>query len=168
MRQVSKLPLLLVSLLCLADAAPAQDLDNVTIGGRIMDQNGAVIPGASVTATLLKTKTQRTVTANDEGTYKLIQLEPGIYSVKVLFTNFATEEKTDLTTVAGQSVQLDFTLKPAGVTAETVVVSPANAPEVDTTRTVVGGTIATRGLEALPVPTRSPLDPIFSPGGVAA
>ncbi len=168
MRQVSKLPLLLVvSLLCLADAAPAQDLDNVAIAGRVMDQNGAVIPGASVTATLLKTKTERTVTANDEGRYTIIQLEPGIYSVKVSFTNFATEEKTDLTTVAGQSIELDFALKPAAVTSETVVVSPANAPEVDTTRTVVGGTIATREVEVLPVATRSPIDLIFTLGGVA-
>jgi hypothetical protein len=58
-------------------------------------------------------------------------------------------------------------LKPAGLTAETVVVSPANGPEVDTTRTVVGGTIAAREVEALPVPTRSPLDLIFTLGGVA-
>ena len=159
--------LLVIILLCFAATVFSQDLDNVTIGGRVMDQNGAVIPGASVTTTLLKTKAERTVTADAEGRYKIIQLEPGIYSVKAVFTNFATQEKTDLETVAGQSVQLDFTLKPAGLTAETVVVSPANGPEVDTTRTVVGGTIAAHEVEALPVPTRSPLDLIFTLGGVA-
>jgi len=36
-------------------------------------------------------------------------------------------------------VQLDFILKPGGVTAEAVVVSAAEASLVDTTRTVVGG-----------------------------
>ncbi len=157
----------LVILLCFAAPVFAQDLDNVTIAGRVMDQNGALIPGASVTATLLKTKTERTVTADAEGGYKIIQLEPGIYSVRVSFTNFATEAKTDLTTVAGQNIQLDFTLKPAGVTAETVVVSSTTAPAIDTTRTVVGGTIATREIEALPVPTRSPIDLIFTLGGVS-
>jgi hypothetical protein len=164
--RLSSLPLLFV-FLCLSAPAFAQDLDNVTIAGRVVDQNGAVIPGSSVTATLIKTKAERTVVADDQGRYKIIQLEPGIYSVKAAFTNFATEEKTELTTVAGQNVQLDFTLKPAGVTAETVVVSPANAPEVDTTRTVVGGTIATREVEALPNTTRSPIDLIFTLGGVA-
>src|SRR5689334_16328465 len=119
-----------VILLCFALPAFAQDLDNVTIAGRVMDQNRAVIPGASVTATLLKTKTDRTVVADGEGRYKIIQLEPGVYSVKASFTNFATEQKTDLTTVAGQNVEIDFSLKPAGVTTQTVVVSPANAPEV--------------------------------------
>ena len=159
---------LLMLAVCFASAgAAAQDLDNVTISGKVTDQTGAIIPGASVTATLVKTKAERTVVANDEGRYKLIQLEPGIYTVKASFTNFAAEEKTDLTTIAGQNVQLDFALKPASVTAETVVVSAADAPEVDTTRTVVGGTVATQEVDALPVPSRAPLDLIFTMGGVS-
>ena len=113
-------------LLCLSPApTTAQDLDNVTIAGRVMDQNGAVIPGASVTATLVATKVERTVIADGDGHYKLIQLAPGVYSVRASFTNFAIEEKTDLTTIAGQTVQLDFVLKPATVTAEAVIVSAA-------------------------------------------
>ncbi len=156
-------------LICVGVALPvlAQDLDNVTITGRVTDQNGAIIPGASVTATLIKTRAERTVTADAEGRYRIIQLEPGVYSVKAGFTNFATEEKTDLTTVAGQNVQLDFTLKPADVTAQTVVVTQADAPQVDTSRTVVGGTITTQEVESLPVNTRSPLDLIFTLGGVS-
>ena len=160
--------LLVLALLCLLPTRTlAQDLDNVTIAGRVMDQNGAVIPGASVTAVLLATKVERTVVADGDGHYKLIQLAPGTYSVKASFTNFATEEKTDLTTIAGQNVQLDFVLKPATVTAETVVVSAAEPPQVDTSRTVVGGTVTTREVESLPVNTRSPLDLIFTLGGVS-
>ena len=155
-------------LLCLSPApTTAQDLDNVTIAGRVMDQNGAVIPGASVTATLVATKVERTVIADGDGHYKLIQLAPGVYSVRASFTNFAIEEKTDLTTIAGQTVQLDFVLKPATVTAEAVIVSAAEPPQVDTSRTVVGGTVTTREVESLPVNSRSPLDLIFTLGGVS-
>src|SRR5882672_4284299 len=155
-------------LLCLSPApTTAQDLDNVTIAGRVMDQNGAVIPGASVTATLVATKVERTFIADGDGHYKLIQLAPGAYRVKASFTNFATEEKTDLTTIAGQTVQLDFVLKPATVTAEAVIVSAAEPPQVDTSRTVVGGTVTTREVESLPVNSRSPLDLIFTLGGVS-
>src|SRR5713226_8552462 len=159
---------LLSALFCLA-AKPtsAQDLDTVTISGRVADQNGAVIPGASVTATLVKTRVERTVVADGDGRYKIIQLEPGVYNVKASFTNFAAEEKTDLRAVAGQNVQLDFTLKPATVTAEAVVISAAENPQVDTTRTVVGGTVATREIESLPLNSRSPLDLIFTLGGVS-
>ena len=147
-------------------SARSQDLDNVTISGKVTDQNGAVIPNASVTSRLIKTGVERTVVADNDGRYKIIQLEPGVYAVKASFANFATEEKTDLTTIAGQNVQLDFTLKPAGVTASAVVVSASETPQVDTTRTVVGGTVTTREVEALPVNTRSPLDLIFTLGGV--
>lgn len=159
--------LALLAVICLAPQAVAQDLDNVTISGRVADQNGAVIPGASVTAVLVATKIERTVVTDADGRYRLIQLAPGVYTVKTSFLNFATEERTDLTTIAGQNVQLDFTLKPADVTATTVVVSASEAPQIDTTRTVVGGTLTTHEVESLPVNTRSPLDLIFTLGGVS-
>src|SRR6266571_9461316 len=100
--------LVLASFSVIVSPMVAQDLDNVTIAGRVTDQNGAVIPSATVAATLIKTKVDRVVVTDDDGRYKLIQLEPGVYRVKAAFTNFAAEEKTDLTTVAGQNVQLDF------------------------------------------------------------
>ena len=150
----------------IARKVQAQDLDNVTISGKVTDQNGAVIPGANITAMLIKTGAERTVVADGDGQYRIIQLEPGVYTVKASFANFATEEKTDLTTIAGQNVQLDFILKPADVTASAVIVSASETPQVDTTRMVVGGTVTTREVEALPVNTRSPLDLIFTLGGV--
>jgi outer membrane receptor protein involved in Fe transport len=169
MRSSAK-PLFLTTLLpllvCLGSViTTAQDLDNVTIHGKVADETGAVIPGASVTATLIKTKVERTVVADDEGRYRIIQLEPGVYTVKASFTNFATEEKTDLTTIAGQNVLLDFVLKPGGT--ESTVVVTADPPEVDTTRTIVGGTVTTTEIESLPVASRSPLDLIFTLGGVS-
>lgn len=143
-----------------------QDLDTVTITGRVIDQTGALIPGATVTAILIKSGAERQAVANDDARYRLIQLEPGVYNVKVSFAGFATEEKANLTTIAGQTVQLDFTLRPADVTATAVVVSQADAPAVDTARTVVGGTVTTQEVEALPINTRSVLDLIFTLGGV--
>src|SRR5947207_15053063 len=91
--------LVLASFSVIVSPLVAQDLDNVTIAGRVTDQNGAVIPGATVTATLLKTRVERTVVTDGDGRYKLIQLEPGVYKIKASFTNFAAEEKADLTTV---------------------------------------------------------------------
>jgi hypothetical protein len=144
----------------------AQDLDNVTIRGRVTDENGAIVPGATITAALVMTGDERTVTTDAEGRYRIIELEPGVYTVSASFTNFATEQKTGLSVVAGQNVELNFTLRPAGVVAEQTVVSEADAPPVDTTRTVVGGTVTSEEIESLPVGTRSPLDLIFTLGGV--
>src|SRR5205814_6862179 len=159
--------LVLMVVLSWCSTIAAQDLDSVTISGKVTDQNGAVIPGASITATLVTTKIERTTVANGDGNYQLIQLSPGVYNIKASFANFAMEEKTNLTTIAAQNVQLDFVLKPATVTAEAVVVSVASLTQVDTTRTVVGGTVTTREIESLPVASRSPLDLIFTLGGVS-
>jgi len=49
----------------------AQDLDTVTISGRVMDQNTAVLPGAEVQAKLIKTGLTRTTTADAEGRYRI-------------------------------------------------------------------------------------------------
>ncbi|MEP6743598.1 MAG: carboxypeptidase regulatory-like domain-containing protein, partial [bacterium] len=145
----------------------AQDLDNVTITGRVMDQNGAIIPGATVTATLVSTGIERTVVADSDGRYRLIQLQPGLYNLKVFFTSFAPEEKVGLTTISGQNLQLDITLQPPELRAGALVISETDMPPVDTTRTVVGGTVTELEVESLPVVTRSPLDLIFTLPGVS-
>src|SRR6185369_16468129 len=119
----------------------AQDLDTVTISGRVMDQNGAVVPGAEVQVTLIKTDRKRKINTDGDGRYRLIQLEPGIYVIRVLVPGFAAQELTNVTTVSGQSLQLDVTLLPSDVVVEPVVVSVAANPVVDTKRTVTGATL---------------------------
>nr|MDQ2938009.1 carboxypeptidase regulatory-like domain-containing protein [Acidobacteriota bacterium] len=159
----------LIALLFL-EAKPvfAQDLDNVTISGRVSDQNGGMITGALIEAVRVKTGATRTTVTDDEGRYRLIQLEPGVYNLRASFSGFAPQEKTGLSFIAGKNVQLDVMLVPQGVTVDAVVVVTATeTPAVDTTRTVVGGTVTTIEVESLPVSTRSPLDLVFTLPGVS-
>jgi hypothetical protein len=159
--------ILLVTMACVtALSLHAQDLDTVTITGRITDQNGAIIPGATVAARLSRTGVSRTINSDDAGRYRLTQLEPGVYSLRFSSAGFASQEKTELTVIAGQNVQLDIVMAPQGIVVDPVVVTAAGAPTVDTTRTVVGGTITAHEVEALPVFSRSPLDLIFTLPGV--
>src|SRR6185295_9340903 len=144
----------------------AQDLDTVTLFGRIVDQNSAVIPGAEVQVTLSKTGQKRTTTSDAEGRYRLVQLEPGAYVVQVSFTGFAPQQIAGITTVSGQSLELPIMLIPSSVEVEPIVITTADVPVVDTKRTVTGATLATRELESLPINTRSILDLIFTLPGV--
>jgi hypothetical protein len=144
----------------------AQDLDDVTITGRVTDVNGAIVPGATITAIFVETNEERSANANDDGVYRLIELKPGLYTVRASNAGFATEEKQNLTTIAGQNVKIDFALRPADITAEQVIVDQADVPAVDTTRTVVGGTVVTEEIESLPNSSRSPIDLVFTLGGV--
>jgi protocatechuate 3,4-dioxygenase beta subunit len=73
--------LLLACLLCAS--THAQQSATSTLTGIITDPNGAVIPGAQVTATQRATGMRRETTTNDEGLYVLTNLAPGEYDVKV-------------------------------------------------------------------------------------
>lgn len=144
----------------------AQDLDNVSISGRVLDQNGAVIPGARVTALLAKTGMSRTAVADAEGRYRIVQLEPGVYKIRPTAEGFAPQETQNTTTLAGQNLQLDITLSLESVVVDPVTVTASGTAAVDTSRTVVGGTVTTHEIESLPVATRSSLDLIFTLAGV--
>lgn len=149
-------------------AAMAQDLDDVTISGKVTDSAGLAVVGASVTATLTETGESRTVVTDDDGAYRLIKLKPGTYKVKVASGGFGTQETTEIKTIAAQNVAQNFKLSPADVKAETTVtVTDDDGPAVDTTRTVVGGTVTEKEIEELPVDSRNPLDLVLTLGGTA-
>ncbi|MET0650107.1 MAG: carboxypeptidase regulatory-like domain-containing protein [Pyrinomonadaceae bacterium] len=143
-----------------------QDLDEVSFAGVVSDEHGAVVPGASVTARLAATGAERAATTDGEGRYRLIELQPGAYTLRAERAGFAAEQSREVFTLAGQSVRLDFTLRPAALAAEQTVVSDRGAPLVDTTRTVAGGSVTREELERLPSFSRSPLDFVFLLGGI--
>src|SRR6185369_9328182 len=149
-------------------AIVAQDLDDVTVSGKIVDANGLAIAGATVTATQIETGLERTVTTDEDGRFQIVKLKPGPYKVKATHAGFGTLEKTDIQTISGQVVQFDFKLSPAAVTAEqTVNVTDDDGPTVDTTRTTVGGTITAREIEEIPNNTRNALDLVLTLGGTS-
>lgn len=158
---------LAASVLLLAFGAFGQDLDDVTISGRVSDSNGLPIVGATVKATNIDTASERTAVTDGDGRYRFIELKPGTYKVTASQTGFGNRERVGLQTLSGQNLQIDFQLAPADVQAATdVVVSADDSPPVDTTRTIVGGTVSEREIEELPNNTRNPLDLVLTLGGV--
>jgi hypothetical protein len=93
-------------------------------------------------------------------------LRPGTYTLRAARAGFDAEERREVSTLAGQSVRIDFVLRPAALAAEQTLVSDGGAPAIDTTRTVAGGSVAREELERLPVFSGSPLDFVFLLGGV--
>lgn len=157
-----------IALLLFAMFSTGQDLDDVTVAGKITDPNGLAVVGATVTAISVETGEARTVTSNDDGLYKILKLKPGTYKIKVTASGFGPQETTEIKTISAQNVQQDFKLSPADVRAETTVtVTDQDGPAVDTTRTIVGGTVTQREIEELPNDSRNPLDLVLTLGGTA-
>ncbi len=164
----SAVSFLFALIMMFAVSVVAQDLDDVTISGSIVDTNGLPILGATVVATEIASGTERTVTTNESGRYRFIELKPGTYKIKASSKGFGAKERIDLVALAGQNLQLDLSLSPADVQAETTVtVTDEDAPAVDITRTIVGGTITEREIEEIPNNTRNPLDLVLTLGGTS-
>ncbi|MER3429625.1 MAG: hypothetical protein C4324_01025 [Blastocatellia bacterium] len=145
-----------------------QDLDKVTIFGRITDSNGLPVLGATVTIIDQASGQSRTTTANDEGRYRIIDLLPGTITVRAAAAGFGTKERVGIETIAAQNLQLDFALGPADVHAEaTITVGDEDAPAIDTSRTIVGSTLTAREIEEIPNNARNPLDLVLTLGGTA-
>ncbi|HEX8500754.1 MAG TPA: TonB-dependent receptor [Pyrinomonadaceae bacterium] len=161
--------LVVATLACLSTprhAARAQDLDEASFSGVVSDQHGAVVPGATVTARPAGTKAVRSCVTDGAGRYRLVELPPGAYTLTAERAGFAAEERGEVRTLAGESVRLDFTLRPAGVAAEQTVRGDAASAALDTTRTVAGGAVTREELERLPSFSNSPLDFVLLLGGV--
>lgn len=145
----------------------AQDLDNITISGRIQDQNGDPVSRSTITIVFKETGALRSTLTDMDGRYRLIQLRPGKYYVRVAAAGFSSQEKSDIATIAAQNLQMHFTLSPQSVIVAPIIIDTRQTQAVDTSRTVVGGTITTTELNSLPIYSRSPLDLIFTLPGVA-
>ncbi len=123
------------------------------IEGRVVDPQGAVVPGATVTATNKATGLERTATADGEGSYRVILLPPGPYTVRASAQNFAGAQSADVVVTVGSRTPLDLTLAVGGA-SETLTVT-GEAPVVETTRTSVATTINQVAIENLPINGRN-------------
>src|SRR5215210_5246118 len=104
---MKKTPLILViPLFILSGAILAYPQSpTATLTGVVTDPNGAVILGATVTATNKTTNFSRTATTNDEGLYVISSLPVGVYEVNVSAQNFETKvSESAISLNVGQTV----------------------------------------------------------------
>ena len=129
--------LLFALVVCVA----AQDLDDVSIAGKITDSAGLAVVGVTVTATSVETGETRTAITNDEGQYRIVKLKPGTYKVRAAQSGFGTQETPGIPTISAQNVQKDFKLAPADIKAQqTITVLDDDGPVIDPTRRIGGQT----------------------------
>ena len=121
--------------------------------GKVVDQQGGVLPGVLVVARNQDSGVFRQSTSAGNGTFQFTGLMPGVYHVEAELSGFNKYQRTDLRLEIGKTVAVDITLTVGGL-SEQVAVS-AEAPLVDTTSKEVGGFVATRELIDLPTNNRN-------------
>ena len=100
--------------------ASAQDTTG-TIAGRIVDSQGLVLPGVTVTAT--GSQGSKTSVTGADGRFTVPFLTPGPYRVHAELQGFTPVDRPGVQVRLGQTVDIPLTLQ-IGVVQESVCISP--------------------------------------------
>src|SRR5438067_1899498 len=124
--------------------------------GTVLDQSGAAVPNATVSATEQGTGQSFKATTSQTGFYVIPQLPVGQYTVKVEASGFKTESAKNQTVNAGVISRLDFKLAVGQVT-ETVEVTDV-AVAVNTEDAKLATTVGATQIQNLPLNGRNVYD----------
>ncbi len=149
-RRIFALSLLLTALLAAAPAFAQQTLGGIT--GTVLDPSGGAVPGVQVTATSNDTKLTRTAKSNAQGTYALVDLPIGTYTLTFTLQGFSTEKIPNILVQADRTVTLPAKLALGAATDSVTVEENPLMNAVDTTN---GYVLDKEQIEAIPLPTGS-------------
>jgi hypothetical protein len=130
---------------CFVPIAWAQ-LATGNIYGTVTDNSGAAMAGATVTISGPNIGS-RSTTADRQGNFHFLNLDPGNYRVSVSLSGFTTVNR-EVIVNSGINVELAFNMKVAGV--EEVVTVTADTPVVDTKKTGTLTTLTSDELSKIP------------------
>ena len=117
--------------------------------GTVVDPQGAVVAGATVTAHNDATGIDTTATSNGEGVYYFPRLTPGKYTVTTEGSGFKKTVTNNVTVSVGVVNPLDVKLE-AGTVSETVTVIASGEQIVNRDQSQQSTTFETRKVEELP------------------
>lgn len=158
--------LMCLLLLAGAQAAFSQTTGSSTLRGTVKDPQGAIIRGATVTATNERTKDERKTTTSDDGVYVFSALAPGAYTIKVEAPGFKTTEQSHVTVETSSTRALDITAE-IGQPTETVTIT-AGIDQLQTETGAKENTITSSQIDNLSIISRSSLELLRILPGVVA
>src|SRR5260370_31997375 len=137
------------------------------ITGRVLDPNGAAVPGASVKVIDVARNSTANLTTNGDGLFDAPYLLPGKYQVLVEVTGFKKSLQDNVIVEINQTRTLNISLEVGG-TQETVTVT-AEAATLNQADANLGQTIDQKRLAELPLVHADPYTLIgLSPGVIYA
>lgn len=129
--------------------AMAQSNTTGGINGTVTNPNKEVVAGAAITVKNNGTNKEATATTDDNGGYKVTNLEPGTYTVTVNGSGFAPFSNEAIVVEVGRSTNLDVPLALQGMT-NTVQVT-AEAPVINTSQQDFSSNVNQTSINELPV-----------------
>lgn len=145
------------ALILFSSVTLAQQAATATLGGRVVDPQGAVIVGAKISAKNKATDFQRETTTNDQGLFVLTNLAPGAYELKAEAPGFKSIIRA-ATLEVGQSATIDFSLDVGSIAVGDDFSGADDSVTINRVSSVVDGVINHRAIEHLPLNGRNFLE----------
>lgn len=135
-----------------------------TLYGVVRDPSGAVLPGASVTATHQGTNLSRDITTDERGEFALPALPAGPYTLRIELPGFKTYNNQGLSLGVAQTVRQTFVIE-VGQLSENITVSES-APLVATATAAQQESLGILEVTQLPIARRNLVNLITLAAGV--
>jgi len=137
---------LILSVVTLAPAAAQQGTGE--LAGRVVDQQNAMVPGASVVARNEASGMFREIVTGEDGSFFMSALTPGTYEVTTQLSGFKKYQRKGLRVEVGKTLSINIQLEVGGLEQEVTVV--AASPLVDVTSKQIGGSVSAQELNDIP------------------
>ena len=98
-----------VVLFLLAKTGDAQ-LSTASVNGVVLDSSGAVVPNATIKLRNVATSVETITASNSTGSYAIVSITPGQYTLDASAKSFSTEHIDAFTLTVGQTASIDFAL----------------------------------------------------------
>jgi hypothetical protein len=116
--------------------------------GRVVDQQGATLPGATIVLRGQDTGLFRESISGPDGSFSFQAMTPGLYVIEAELTGFQKFTESNLRLETGKTTSTAVTLRIGGVTESLVVT--AEAPIIDVTSKAIGGYLSSSEINELP------------------
>ncbi len=123
------------------------------LGGLVVDQSGAALGDAAVTATNVETNLARRAVTAAGGRFAIPALPPGTYTVGAEKTGFASQAPERVTIALGTFTDVAIVLRVAGVQENVTVTGDTAA--IDTQKTAIATVVSERQIDNLPINGRN-------------
>jgi hypothetical protein len=147
-----------------AMTAYAQSTTTGGISGKVLDPQNAIVRGATVTVTNVGTNDVQTTTTSDDGVFKVLNLQPGVYKVETTASGFG-KSSADVVVEVGAITPVDMSLRIGEATGEVTVT--ADAPVVNTNDATNSTNINQTSINELPINGRRASNFVLLTPGVA-
>lgn len=137
-----------IVLLLSANVAGAQEY-RATLTGRVTDEQGAVVPGASIVVTNVETNVTIETVSNDNGLYTVSELQPGNYRVTATLQGFKTFVREGIVLRTAETGTVNIRLA-IGIVAETITVV-ADLSAVESNQSTLAQTMDNKRVSELPL-----------------